>query len=298
MRFIKLNICIALSCYLFTACSNDDEKWEPEMVVPLAFFEVDVTQHLQIGSAPTVEEFIIDFFSTIPSSTTPSSDWQTLVLKEAIIWLQDSAKTAEESLPESLSAEMWHFYTDEWWASRGAEPLLKDLLSAFRSNGDFFVINNFAYKIVTAAAKLDSKLKPKLTGDSVNFSNEITIDKGDFSKNIEQIRRIELQLDVRSLLDVTADVQIVMLGSDNAPLDNFKVTLPVYGKNEKSPQVHAYEQGEARDIIQRLDKIVLNVSSKKLGLTLEKIKDLHDKKISVIVGLKIKTAINDNNAGE
>jgi hypothetical protein len=288
MRFIKLNICIALSCCLFTACSNDDEKWEPEMAVPLAFFEVDVSQYLRIDT------FTIHFFSKVITSP----GMRDTALRKAIGSLDLQDKSAREGLSSHLRSDMDAFFLNDKDKKR-SDLLLEELLNAFRDNKHFFAINSFAYEIVTEALRMNSTLKPKfeeILPDSVNFSNEITIETGDFSKNIEQIRRIELQLDVRSQLDVDADVQLMMVGS-NTVLANFDVTLPI-GESKQSPQAHAYEQGDARKIIQQLDKVVFKVSSEELGLTLEKIKDLHDKKISATMSLKIKMAINDNNAGE
>jgi hypothetical protein len=259
MRFIKLNICFALSCCLFTVCSNDEQKWEPEMAVPLAFFEVDVSQYLRIDT------FTINFFSSIPSAL------QTITLVKAIESLDSLDKSAKNGLPSRLRSEMDDFFLDIP-IKRQPEALLTDLLNTFRDNQHFFAINNFAYEIVAEALRKDSKLKPKFeemfAGDSVNFNNAVVIDPGEFSKNIGQIQGIELQLDVQSQLDVNADVQIVMLGSaDNSPLDNFKVSLPIYGENKNSPQPHVYERDEARSIIQRLNEVGLNVHSKKLGLT-------------------------------
>ena len=300
MRLVKLNICIVLSCCMFAACSNDDdEKWEPEVAVSLAYFEIDISEYLRIDS------FTIKFFTSVLAQ---KDETKRAALKRAVESLNSQERWVVDSLPSDLREGYYYLLSDYDVDGKvpKAEAFLKQLLATFKEKKYFFAINCFAYEIVTYGIEQDASLKEDSTVEvllldytnNVDFSNTIAINTSDFSDDAEQIREVQLQSFVSSLLKVDADVQLKLVGDKNEALDSFDIRMPISTKDENKEAPHLYEREDAKMIIRALNKIRVSISSSSLGLTLDMLKDLHHRKINVSIGLTVKMAINDNDAGQ
>ncbi|MDR2813336.1 MAG: hypothetical protein LBB79_01585 [Prevotellaceae bacterium] len=301
MRFL-IHICIVLSCCTLAACSDNEEKWEPEIVVPLATLEVDISQYF-----PMVE-FTSQFFDYLPPNEMQlTPDVKTLALIRAIQSLDslDLDKPKEESvrekLPIPLRSEMDFFETGR--SQKTPQVVLGMLLSAFQEQGYYHAINRFAWEIVAEAVQHDSTLKPVAESMLTGYCNHVdtfvvvSVNIGDFSE-INQARWIKLQFFIASRLNLEAKIQVDILSADSTALDNFEYRIPIRNETGESLPPHSYEGDEAKNTVQSLGHVSFRVSSDSLGLTFDKIKDLHERKIRASMGLMIKMAINDNDAGK
>jgi hypothetical protein len=282
---------------MLAACSGNEDKWEPEVAVSLAFFEIDISERLP------VDTFTIDFFTSILNS----DELRKSALKRAIAAVDSLDKSVGDSLAMNLRGHWYNFPHDQsptgQGAPIGAETFLNLLLPAFKEMKCFFAINYFAYAIVAEGIAQDTANKHvaevlflSYAGD-IDFSETMNVDISEFSEKVEQIREVKLQFFMSSSLEVNADAQLKMLGSGNVPLDSFEARMPI-ADNDKNREPHVYKHDEAKAIIRSLNEIEFSVSSSSSGLTLEMLRDLHNRKINASVGLIVKMAINDNDAGQ
>jgi hypothetical protein len=279
---------------MLAACSGNEEKWEPEVAVSLAFFEIDISERLP------VDVFTINFFSLL------SREEGKRALKRAIASVDSLDKSVGDSLALNLRGHWYNFPYDQSPTGQGAPieagTFLNLLLPAFKEMKCFFAINYFAHAIVAEAIAQDSAYRHVAEilflsyADAIHLQEAMKVDISKFSENAEQIRDIRLQFFMSSLLKVNADVQLKMVGSGNVPLDSFEVRMPISDEDE-SREPHVHKHDEAKTIIRSLNEIEFSVSSSSLGLTLEMLRDLHHRKINASVGLIVKMAINDNDAG-
>jgi hypothetical protein len=121
---------------------------------------------------------------------------------------------------------------------------------------------------------------------------------------VEQIQELQLKLVVHSRLDsIAAKIRLELFDHSYSMLDSFTITIPA-GEEIEIPTTCFYGRGDARRFIKSLDKVVFKLSSElmvddeQFNKIFNKIKDLHDQKVSATVGLMVKMAINDNDAGE
>ncbi|MDR0712496.1 MAG: hypothetical protein LBF67_09180 [Prevotellaceae bacterium] len=277
-----------LSCCIFAACYDDEEKWEPEVAISLAYFELDISRYLQMDTFLLNEIFPV----MVPSLQTSS-------LKRAIRSLDSLDVSVRDDLPIALRSEMDNFLMGK--NPMSATKLLETLMEAFRANKHFIAINSFTYEIVTEAGEQDSvlgRLADVLLAyyDNLNVYASVTVDIGDFSDNVEQIQEIKLQSFLNSRLQVDAEVQVSILDPNNEELEQFEAQLQASGQHEKQETPQVYHRDEARKIIRSMDRIAISVFSKSLGLTFADIKHLHEIKINISTGLIAKIAINSNEA--
>jgi hypothetical protein len=283
---------------MLATCSNEEEKWTPEVAMSLVFFEVDISEHLPIDA------FTLQFFTSMLSS----NDLKKRSLKRAIAAVESLNKSVGDSLPTTLRGHWYNFPHDQSPTGQGAPidatTFLNQLLPAFKAMKCFYAINYFAYEIVAEAIEQDSALKPVVdtilfpdyTGH-IDLSKTIKMNIKDFSDNVDQIQKIKLQLFMSSELKANADIRLKLFDPNNAALDSFEVRMPISGRNESEEQPHIHELDEARAIIRSLNEISISISSDSLGITREMLKDLHNRKVNASVGLTVKMAINDNDAG-
>ncbi|MDR0687245.1 MAG: hypothetical protein LBF55_00990, partial [Prevotellaceae bacterium] len=133
-------------CCTLAACSNSDEKkWEPEVAVALALFELDISQHLATGSTT------ISFFKELPAGLKKSS------LKRAIASLDSINSSAKNDLSPQVRYDMDNFRMDR--NPIPADDLLQALITNFQERRQFFAINRFAYEIMSEAGEQDEQLK-------------------------------------------------------------------------------------------------------------------------------------------
>jgi hypothetical protein len=291
MRFVKLNICAILLCCAFAACLNNDEKkWEPEVALSLAYFELDVSEYLRLDT------FVINEIFQVMRR-----DWQTAALKRAIRSLDSLEVPVKSELPLSVRSNMDNFLMDR--NPMDATQLLETLMSTFREKDLFVAINRFTYEIVTEAGERDDALKQLVDiafakYDSIYIYEAMEVDISDFSKNVEQIQGIKLQSFLKSQLQVDADIQVHIRDISNADLEKFTLQMPAFGESETRGTLQVYDRDKAQGIIRSMNGITISVFSRSLGLTLENIKNLHKLKINISMSLMVKIAINSNDAEE
>ncbi|MDR1022409.1 MAG: hypothetical protein LBL94_03935 [Prevotellaceae bacterium] len=300
MYFIRLNVCAALLCCIFAACSNNDEKkWEPEMALSLALFDVDISQYLGIDTLTK------NLFERIPSALQKNS------LARAIIVLQDSMdRSVEESLSAEIRSQIGNFMIlIDRWDSGHTDPLslLNALMDSFRSNGQFFAINRFAYEIMDEVKGRDTSFRAEidslLAGRYIDFKGSMSIDikqAANFDE-INQIQWIKIQVLASSKLQVNAKLQADMYNVDSAVIDSMLyadgkngIEMPFPQKAENKVRiVHDYGGQEAKLLISSIGGFTTRIFSPALGLTLNQVKDLHNLKVNVSIGLMLKATFGD-----
>jgi hypothetical protein len=292
------------------------------MALAVAYFDLDASQYLNLASTQDANAsgFIIEYFTDLRLN----KELQKASLKKAILSLDSIDRSAKESLPIVLRSDMDNFLFDRY--SIEPEPLLEELLDNFQLNKHYFAINRFTYEIVTTSVRQDSTLRGVaseiFTRDKNKGGGYNTIEGADTVSNIsiandiggilkdfgaDQIQTLQLQLVLHSLLDsIEAEIQLIMLDQSYSVLDSFRISIPIDG--EVNPQTRDYRRDEAMHLIMSLNKIIFKLSSKLVMnderddgafyRMFDKIKNLHDQKVGVTVGLKVKMIINDNDAGK
>jgi hypothetical protein len=300
MDVIKLNICVALLCCIFAACSNnDEEKWEPEVSVSLALFEIDISQYEPIGN--TISDATVDFFRRLPTEPLKKSS-----LKRAIASLDSINSAAKDSLSAKILLDMDLF--NDPFRPISSDGLLLSLINSFKEHHQFYAINRFAYEIMSEAGGYSDELK-SVTDNifsriPIAFSESLTIttiDQITSPETTNKIRWIKALTSIQSRLPVNAKILLTMYNANGEVLDDLLrnndqngVVMPLPDKTgNKVRIVREYDQKDVQRIVSSMDKLVIEVVSNSLGLTLDHVKDLHNMKIRASVGLTLKMTTND-----
>jgi hypothetical protein len=295
MRFTRLNICAALLCCTLAACSNNDEKsWEPEVAVSLALFELDISQHLAVGSTT------ISFFKELPAGLKKSS------LKRAIASLDSINSSAKNDLSPQVRYDMDNFRMDR--NPVPADDLLQTLITNFQERRQFFAINRFAYEIMSEAGEQDEQLELRAVNIfekyRITFTEQLLIEDMDqivSTERVNQIRWAKALTSIHSRLPVAAKILLNMYSASGEVLDSLLRNNDQSGAVMPFPDetgnwiriVHEYEPKDVQRIIPSIGKLVIEVMSDSLGLTLDHVKNLHDMKIRASIGLTLKMATSD-----
>jgi hypothetical protein len=284
---------------MLAACSNNDErKWEPALVVSLASFDVDISKYLGIDSLTE------NLFREIPH------DFQENSLTRAFTVLRDSVGTSViDSLPLDIQTAIYSTITIPTTPLLNPAILLDDLMKSLRERGQFFVINRIAYEIMEEVRGLpDTSFRAKVdslfaTSPPVNIGDAISIDMqqvADFEE-MKQIQWIKIQVFVSSRLQVKATVQADMRDDSGNVIDSLLYADGKNGVEMPFPQsagskvhiLHSYEGQDAKRLIASIGRFTVNISSPSLGLTLNQVKHLHNQRVTVSMGLMLKTTFGD-----
>jgi hypothetical protein len=284
---------------MLVACSNNDEKkWEPEIAVSLGVFDVDVSQYLNM------DDLTVKFFTRLPIDLQKSS-----MARFSTLLLDSMDNSVGEDVRGDLLAFM-NFVDDRDKKPAEMVGLLTRLMDSFRKHDQFFAINYFTYAIMDEVRTQDTSFRRTIntlfTDPSVsciNFRDTISVDMQqitDFDK-IEQIRWMKVQALVSSRLQIRAEIQSNMCDNAGNVLDSMlyaggengiKMPFPKETGMSK-PILHSYEHQDLEKLITSIGYFTAHIYSDSLGLTLDKVRNLHNQKVSVSIGIMLKTTIND-----
>jgi hypothetical protein len=278
------------ACYYY----DSDAKigWEPELAIPLVFFEVDLNQDVKPESLSMVA---FRFIST-------QSKQNDLMFRLVSTMLDDTVKNR---LPAYLRTDVDTFMAcysrGDLIPDHASASLLASLLEAFKKNHSITALDHFAYAILTAN-ELSQVYRDSMATmvyamrfPSDVISTSMTMDF--LSERSDQLFYLKVQITLSSRLQMVGNITAVLLDSTRTPLDTIvnaqQAHLPFPPEGERIMVEYASQDMAQKIIRAKYALVQLDSDTSGICMGVDQIRDLYNRKINVAIGIMAKLNIDD-----
>ncbi|MGL4364419.1 MAG: hypothetical protein ACRCSB_04365 [Bacteroidales bacterium] len=265
-----------------TACNQDDTKlnWTPEFAVPVTTFILDLNEHIDFA------DFCLHYLYMVDSRS------QNLLLFEALgLSLQDSVKKRlPQSVQNQIDTFIYRIKADLPILDYTAPILLSMLSESLVEQGSIASLNLLTYHILIGLPnELQSLINDSLQNKSVLFKDALEFNLGEFAEDIEDIKQTKVLINIAAPLRVHAVLSMHLLDSTESVFETLlsdnERFMPY--PNEKMQVIRLYDEAQTQQIA-LVNQIKVNIQSDSLGIDIEQLKDLSQRKIEMRVGIGLK----------